>query len=474
MKEKYKYLLNNVFLFTIANFGTKILSFLFVGVYTAALTTSEYGIVALITTTASFISPFISLNIYSAIQRFAADDNYDRKKVVTVSMYCGLFSTAALLVVVGIIASLHIFNWSRYYYIFLIIDVLASNLFECCLAFCRAIDKVKAVVAASLISTIVTISSNILFLIVFKWGIKGYLISILNGILIPSIFLFFAGGIYKYISVALPDREVATRMLRFSIPLIFNGLAWLIVSGADRFFIARMIGDDANGVYTVSAKIPDILQTLLNVFNQAWGLTILREINGDKQESAKFFSKIYMLLNAVVLIGATFVVIMVIPFATFLFKGEFFVAWRYSGLLLVATAMNGISSTLGGVFDYAGDTKPYAYSTVVAAICNMALNALLIPSFGIMGAVIATDISFFTIWAVRYFLSRKHMKLQIDHVRLLFCYGLLLAQIVLSLLGDHHYILQAVIIVTITFTLREYIVSIWQNIVVKLLHRNKV
>lgn len=41
--KKYKYLFKNVGLLTISNFGSKILSFLLVPLYTSLLTTGEYG-----------------------------------------------------------------------------------------------------------------------------------------------------------------------------------------------------------------------------------------------------------------------------------------------------------------------------------------------------------------------------------------------------------------------------------------------
>lgn len=40
---KYKYLFKNIGIMTISNFGTKILSFLMVPLYTNLLSTSEYG-----------------------------------------------------------------------------------------------------------------------------------------------------------------------------------------------------------------------------------------------------------------------------------------------------------------------------------------------------------------------------------------------------------------------------------------------
>ena len=44
MKRNYKYLLKNIGLLTLSNFGTKILLFLLLPLYTSILTVEEYGL----------------------------------------------------------------------------------------------------------------------------------------------------------------------------------------------------------------------------------------------------------------------------------------------------------------------------------------------------------------------------------------------------------------------------------------------
>ena len=54
----------NILLLTIGNFASKILSFLLVPIYTAILTTEEYGIADLFTTSANLILPVFTFLIY--------------------------------------------------------------------------------------------------------------------------------------------------------------------------------------------------------------------------------------------------------------------------------------------------------------------------------------------------------------------------------------------------------------------------
>ena len=57
MQEKHKYLAKNIGLFALSGFVPKALSFFLVPLYTSVLTTAEYGVSDLITTTAMLLVP---------------------------------------------------------------------------------------------------------------------------------------------------------------------------------------------------------------------------------------------------------------------------------------------------------------------------------------------------------------------------------------------------------------------------------
>ena len=60
-QQRNKYLLKNTVIFSIGNFGTKIISFFLVPLYTNILTTREYGTVDLIYTIGMVLVPLLTL-----------------------------------------------------------------------------------------------------------------------------------------------------------------------------------------------------------------------------------------------------------------------------------------------------------------------------------------------------------------------------------------------------------------------------
>ena len=82
----YKKFGKDALLMTIGSFGSKLLTFIFVPFYTAILTTDEYGIADLISTTTTLLFPFFSFVICEAMMRFALDKGNDSKEVYTIGI----------------------------------------------------------------------------------------------------------------------------------------------------------------------------------------------------------------------------------------------------------------------------------------------------------------------------------------------------------------------------------------------------
>ena len=92
MKGK-KYLAKNIVLLTISQFGSKLLSFFLVPLYTSVLSTGEYGTYDLFNTTILLVVPVLTFNIADATLRFPLDSKE----------YTSIFSVSLKHVVRGII-----------------------------------------------------------------------------------------------------------------------------------------------------------------------------------------------------------------------------------------------------------------------------------------------------------------------------------------------------------------------------------
>ena len=448
MVNKYNYLAKNTLLFTISSFGSKLLAFFLVPFYTSVLTTAEYGTVDLITTTSSLLVFVVTLCIADAVLRFAIDASKSRTGVFGFGIRVVLSGSAVMGAILYVLSIFNPFHWESYLYFFLFLTILTNGLNQLIANYLRALDKVPAVAIMGILTTAITIIFNLILLLVLKIGVIGYLVSFVAGYVLSSIYGMIV--IHKYDRGAFTevcDRETRLKMIAFSVPLIFNGVAWWMNSSLDRYFIIYYCGAAVNGLYAVASKIPTVLSMINQIFNQAWNLSAIKEF--DKEDKDGFFSRIYSLYNFVLIASCSGLILLNIPLAKILFSKDFFIAWKFSSVLIVTAVFSALSGFFGSIFVAIKNSKVFAVSTVIAAVINIILNWILIPPFGALGGAAATAVSFIVVWLIRYVYATRYIHMQTNMARDVAAYVLVILQVVLEHIEGHCYIGQIAIFIVI-------------------------
>lgn len=433
MKENsgYRYLFNNIGLLTLSNFATKFLSFFLVPLYTNVLTTTEYGTYDLFNATIGVLLPVLTLNIQESVLRFALDKKTNREAIVTISAKYLLISN--FLVIIGLIFN-RITNLNAMvaeYGIYFFLMFFVQSLVGVITCYIRGVDRVADLSVSSVITSIVTISCNIIFLVAFKWGLPGYFLANIIGPLVQCIYLMVRSSFLNEIRFEQFTTEEEA-MTNYSKPLIANSIAWWVNNVSDRYVIVFFCSLAENGVYSVAGKIPSILNIFQTVFNQAWTLSAVKDF--DSEDKNGFFTNTYKAYNCMMVIICSSIIVADKVLAKFLYAKDFYVAWKYVPWLTVAILFGALSGYLGGFFSAVKDSKLFATSTIMGAIINLFLNFVFTPVYGAMGAAIATAISYIVVWAFRYVQSRKYIRLKINLTRDIIAYILLIVQSLLILI----------------------------------------
>lgn len=469
MESKYKYLGKNTILFAISSFGTKILSFLLVPFYTSVLTTTEYGTADLITTTGTLMMYVLTINISSSVLRFTLDKRDNGRKTLSFgfrTICMGSLVCTALLVITYCSSFT---SWPAYYFLYILLYFFSMALYELMSNYLRAIDKVKQVAIAGVLSSLVIILSNILFLLVLKTGLIGYLFSMIVGPLLASFYCMIVSRepIKTYFLVEC-EPILKKEMLAYCIPLIFNNIALWINAFLDRYFVTYFCGVSENGIYSVASKIPTILSTFYGVFASAWVLSAIKEF--DPEDKDGFFSKTYNTYGALMTTACSGIILFNVPLAHFLYSNDFFAAWKYSSVLLLSVMFNTLTVFQGSIYSAAKKTKAIATTTIISAIVNTVLNAILIPMIGALGAAIATAFAYFTMWLARYISSKKFITMKINIVKDCIVYGIIVLQIIFEHSDGRFYIGQVLCAILVIFLNRKCIKSIFEMFMRKFRH----
>lgn len=413
-------------LLTISNFSSKLLSFLLVPLYTSVLTTKDYGIYDIFNTTIMLLIPILTMGIIESVLRFPLENRENSEVIYLVGLKHILRGFFILIIVCGIN---YVYTFSdtllkyNIFFIFLYITAVVSQMLQ---NFARGIEKVSSLAVSGILSSIAVISLNILFLLYLDLGLVGYFLANILGMVISIIYLVFSLGVWKYKLSRKIDKKLEKEMLNYSIPTIANSISWWVNNAADRYIIISLFGLATNGIYSVSYKIPSIMNVFQTIFNQAWTISAVQEF--DKNDSNGFYKNVYSGTNFVMITVCSILILLTKVLARLLYKNQFYSAWTYVPYLLISILFGVLCGVLGGVYTATKDSKKLGSSTVIGAVVNVIAGYLLSVLIGPIGAALGTLLSYIIVWLIRLVDVKKYMKLRINLKRDVISYVVLLLQ----------------------------------------------
>ena len=430
--NKYQTLATNTVLMSIGTFGSKLLVFLMVRFYTGYLTPAEYGTADLITQTANLLIPLVSLDITDGVFRFAADRRGGRADAFSVGLRTVTAGSLALLLAVlllqGVVPSV------RAYGLLLASFVAASCYHALCAHFVRAKGNTALFAAQGLFNTALFIGLNVLFLAVFHWGIRGYVLSTTVANLITAGMLVWRAQLWRDVRLT-SKRSLRQQMLRYCVPLIPTAVFWWIMGVSDRYMVKYFMGSDANGIYAVAYKIPTILTILATVFMDAWQLSAIAESSGDRKAHLRFYGRVWDTFASAVLLGAGGIIALSPVLIRVLAEEAYYSAWRYIPMLTLSMAAAAFSNFMGSVYVVTKKSTASFWTSLVGAVTNVVLNLLLIPRIGIQGAAAATFVSCLAVFLIRLVNARRLLPFPLSGGRLAAGVAALLVQTAFLLMG---------------------------------------
>lgn len=428
----YKYLAKNIGVLALSNFATKLLSFFLVPLYTSILTTKEYGTYDLFSTTVYLLIPLLTLNIQDATIRFSLDKNYEKEDIISISLHIFVKGLVVLIAFVTVNRVTNMFPVFNDYLLEFVLMYIFQTLVGIMTAFARGCEKITEISIASVFGSVVFIGLNILFLIVFRLGLRGYFFSSILGNLSQVFYLTGVTQTWRFLRVREMNKDAERGMLKYSCPLIANTVAWWITNASDRYIVTWLCGTAANGIYSVAYKIPSILNILQSIFTQAWTLSAVKEF--DSEDKDGFFSNMYNSFNCLMVLVCSFLILSDKLFAKILYAKDFYKAWEYVPFLLISIVFGAIAGYIGGIFTALKEAKRLAQSTTIGAIVNIILNTVLVYMVGPIGAAISTAISYIAVWGIRLCYMKKYLQAKLYLKRDILSYVLLVVQAILLLL----------------------------------------
>jgi len=395
--QKSKPLLNLTLLYTVGSLATRIINFGLVFVTTFYLTKEEVGDYDLFIITLSMLTPIATLQLAESGLRWLIEDS-STEKVKKVFSNILILLTLCLSVLGLIFASLKYLdvysNESKLYAL-----VFFQSYFIIFQQIIRGIGNNKLFVSSSVLYSIIYALLAISSLYFTDFKIDGLIWANIIGSIVSCTYLFLLGGLADFISISAFSRSLSISFLKYSLPLIPNTLSWWAISSANRFFILAYCGKAANGIFSISQKIPTILLLFTSIFYQAWqekAISIASDKNAGKYHTEVLEVYIRIMFSITILIVTSTRIIL-----KFMVSPQFFESWKYTSILLLGVIFNSLSTFLGTGYLSRRDTKGAMISYMAGGAVTLFSSWMLIPVYGLYGAGFGILFGYFLVFIIR-------------------------------------------------------------------------
>lgn len=432
MNDKLKGLFKDTLIFAFGSLGSKLILFFMVPLYTNCMTQAEYGIAEFVFTISNLLIPIMSVSVWEGVIRMGLKTGAKKENVLFNSLSVFSASSAVILIITplwGLYSDIS--PWKMYlslYAIFYILNQIELN-------YLKIKDKNKLFSVSSILQTAVLAVMNVILLVKFDLGVKGYLLSNVVAVLAADIFIFFVGKLYKDLKVSRFDKDLLKQMLAYSGPLVINNISWWIIHSSDKIMLQAMRSNAELGLYTAASKIPSLINVFVTIFTQAWGISSIKEM--ESSNDSKYYSQVFNIYSTFLIACMIFLTTIMKPFMHIYVGEEFFEAWRFVPLLLLAAIFQAFSSYFGALLGALQKSIKTMTTTLVGGIVNIAVNYVLIKYIGIWGAVIGTLTAFVVVTVQRKIIITKCIPLTNSWIRFTVNVLICLAHALLVSLGSH-------------------------------------
>ena len=382
-----------------------LLGFISFPVFTRIFSVADYGIINLITNTVLLLTVLSKFGFQHSVQRYYPDgasatdaDNLPR-------YYSTLFYSTAVvaLVLSSIFAASLFFGAGK----FLGFTAGSTLLLACSLVTIRSLrsmqmnlmqveHKTRLFNGMDILQKAATIGLICSLLFFWQKTIFAFFLGlvIVEGVVLVQYLPALARR--DLLSLRMFDFSFLRTAVAFSLPLMAAEISWVVLDSGDRFFIQHYMGLQALGFYAAAYGIAIYLQDVMMAPLQLALFPICMKVwnTEGKEATQKFLSRS---LDQFVLVAVAVVCVAIVTsrdVIVLLASRKFQEAHTLLPFLVIGLVLSAVTIFFRpGLLIHKRASK-IAAATFYACVLNIVLNIILLPRIGLLGAAIATMISY--------------------------------------------------------------------------------
>lgn len=390
----------NVVLYTTGEIIPRVLAFFLLPVLTRYLTPGDYGISGYINTVTTFLYVFtaLSVNTYALRTYYKVTATIEKKKLLG-NIFLFLVGWGFIMLCLEVLFFpylLDAFSIKVSFYPYFLLGLII-NFFDVMsiipLIAYRVNEDAKNFVLLSVGRTVIQYALTLILIVSFKMGLLGSFLGRLYAC-IPFAIIYFI--IIKKKGIFYFNLSQIKEALRFSLPLLPGGLSYLIISVFDRVILERYVSLSQLGIYSIASTLALTLNIVIQGLYRSFEQKIFREHSNEGYTNTidKLY-KVYMAFLYVPAFAITLFSAEILRFFTS--NSQYYAAGNYVVYLIVSVVISGMNIFLATLLIADNRRKIVTYSTFVSAFVSLIVNLLLIKYFGVLGACLASILSFLVV-----------------------------------------------------------------------------
>ena len=392
--------------YTAASIASKLIAVALLPLYTRYLTPADYGAAEVFFAGVVAASIMIRFGLIEAVLRFYYKQGEDPDRVVA-TCFAALFwaGTAGALVLLPLaepISDALLDEPAPDLARIAIGGLWVLTLFEYLLTIFRLEERARAYLVTTLANVLATIALTVVLVVGSGEGARGLLI---GSYAVGAASVLALIWVHRRRLSLRPETALLRRLLRFGTPTMPAELSLYSLNFIDRIILVRFAGLAEAGLYALAVKFAQVVNVVVRGFQLAW--PPLAYSIRDDGEARRFYALTVTWFTA----GCAFVVTGMWLLSRWIVRAlaapEFFGSYEAIGLITTGVTLYALSQVLVVILGRTGRTEFNIPATVAAVAVNVALNLLLVPSMGIVGAGLALVASYLVVVATMYGFTQR-------------------------------------------------------------------
>ncbi|AND42263.1 polysaccharide biosynthesis C-terminal domain-containing protein [Cytobacillus oceanisediminis] len=418
-------LLNKVGVYFFGNVLVAVITFFLVPIYSKALSTAEFGKIALLTIFIQIGSIIIKLGLETSFTaKFFKSNESKRTSILYTIFIIYLFFITFLLAVVAltdvywinVVVGIDMQKVS----IFKLLGIISFAVFaEFIINLLRLEQKALIYVTFSVSLTISKVLLIIYYIVVLNQGYTGFLDAYFYSYLIFFIISIIYSLKNYYISDFKFEKEVAFNLVKIGIPMVPGMIFSLVLTSGDQYILKYFGMMSAVGIYAMGYKFADAFSKFVIVpYRYAVIPIVMKKGNDSDTEFKGFLKRVIENFISIVFLLVLFLYSFFYQIYNLIIDPKFSEGFNIIWIIILSLIIWGIANMLGSTIILKEQTHKTLYLIMTAAILNIGLNLLFIPKYEIYGAAYATLISYTIVSILYYVVSQRLIKVSYNFNRI--------------------------------------------------------